>query len=84
MLGAVKTEFSKYGEVLDNVQKRLRQADNDIEKVRVRERAIGRKLRGVESLSDPDTAKLLDIDDYLETEPLPLLTDSGERPRLSA
>ena len=73
LLGAIKTEFGKYGGVLDKVQKRLRQADNDIEQVRVRGRAIGRRLRSVEGLTDGETNKLL-FDDYLATEDtLPLI-----------
>jgi DNA recombination protein RmuC len=31
LLGAVKTEFGKYGEVLDRVQKKLNEASNQIE-----------------------------------------------------
>jgi hypothetical protein len=48
LLGAVKTEFGKYGDVLDKVQKKLTEASNQIEKVSSRKRAIDRKLAGVE------------------------------------
>jgi len=50
VLGAVKTEFAKYGEVLDKVQKKLTEASNTIEEVSVRKRAIDRKLRSVDAL----------------------------------
>lgn len=50
ILGQVKTEFGKFGEVLDRVQKQLSAASNTIEKAGVRTRAIERKLRDVESL----------------------------------
>ena len=50
VLSAVKTEFGKFGEVLDGVQKKLGQASKTIEKAHVRSRAIERKLRGVEEL----------------------------------
>ncbi|HLN25774.1 MAG TPA: DNA recombination protein RmuC, partial [Patescibacteria group bacterium] len=47
ILGAVKTEFSKYGEVLDKVQKKLIEATQSIDQVNIRKRAIDRKLRAV-------------------------------------
>ena len=50
LLGAVKTEWSKYGEVLDRIQKQLHAATDTLEKAQVRNRAIGRKLRGVQDL----------------------------------
>ena len=40
----MKTEFGKYGEVLDKVQQKLHEASNTIEKVSVRRRAIDRRL----------------------------------------
>jgi DNA recombination protein RmuC len=49
-LSAVKTEFVKYGEVLDAVQKKLKEASHKIDDTRVRSRAIERKLRDVEML----------------------------------
>lgn len=52
LLGAVKTEFEKYGTILGSVQKKLMEASNTIDKVSVRSRAIERKLREVES-ADP-------------------------------
>ena len=41
-LGAVKTEFGKFGDVLDAVQKKLQEASNKIEQTGVRARAIQR------------------------------------------
>ena len=58
VLGAVKTEFGKYGEVLDKVQKKLTEASNTIEEVSVRRRVIDRKLRSVDAL-DVGAAQLL-------------------------
>ncbi|MFL6592970.1 MAG: DNA recombination protein RmuC [Luteimonas sp.] len=58
-LGAVKTEFGKFGEVLDGVQKKLLEASNKIEQTGVRARAIQRQLREVESLPGPDSQALL-------------------------
>jgi len=43
LLAAVKTEFGKYGDILDKVQKKLQEASNTIDKATVRTRAIDRK-----------------------------------------
>ena len=50
VLGEVKTEFSRYSEVLAKVQKKLQEAANTVDSGLVRTRAIERKLRDVESL----------------------------------
>ncbi len=54
VLGAVKTEFGKFGEVLEATHKKLEQATKSIESAGVRTRQIERKLRGVEALSAPE------------------------------
>lgn len=59
LLAAVKTEWAKYGDVLDAVQKKLHQASETIEKAKVRSRAVGRKLRDVEVLPASEAAALL-------------------------
>uniref|UniRef100_A0A7C4RSE4 DNA recombination protein RmuC n=1 Tax=Desulfatirhabdium butyrativorans TaxID=340467 RepID=A0A7C4RSE4_9BACT len=59
LLAAVKTEWAKYGDVLDAVQKKLHQASETIEKAKVRSRAVGRKLRDVEALPAGEAAALL-------------------------
>lgn len=50
VLGAVKTEFSKFGDVLAKTKKKLDEARNTIESAEVRSRAIDRQLRQVEAL----------------------------------
>ena len=50
MLAAVKSEFGKFGEVLDRVKRQLQTASNTIDETGVRTRAIERRLRGVEEL----------------------------------
>jgi len=50
VLGAVKTEFGKFGDVLAKTKKKLDEARNTIDDAEVRTRAIDRKLRVVESL----------------------------------
>lgn len=50
VLAAVKTEFGKFGGILDKVKKQLIAASNTIDQTDVRTRAITRKLRDVEQL----------------------------------
>ena len=59
ILGAVKTEFGKFADVLDKVKKKLDEAGRHIDATGVRTRAIERQLRGVESLSGEVTQQLL-------------------------
>lgn len=60
LLGAVKTEFGKYSDVLARVQKKLQEASNTVDTGLVRTRAIERKLRGVEALpaAEPEVEDL--------------------------
>ncbi|MFM2055761.1 MAG: recombinase RmuC [Pseudomonadota bacterium] len=72
VLGAVKTEFGKFGDVLAKTRKKLQEASNSIESAEVRTRAMARQLRSVEALPEPQAAALLPLPD----EPLgDLLTD---------
>jgi DNA recombination protein RmuC len=61
ILGAVKTEFGKFGDVLDKVKKKLDEAGRHIDATGVRTRAIERRLRGVESLSDEDARARMEL-----------------------
>jgi DNA recombination protein RmuC len=63
VLGAVKTEFGKFGGVLDKVQKKLDEATKVMETAKTRSRAMQRKLRNVESLPEPEAAELLGIEE---------------------
>jgi DNA recombination protein RmuC len=58
-LGAVKTEFAKFGDVLAKVKERLDRASQEIENAGVRRRVLERHLRTVEALPEPETAALL-------------------------
>ncbi len=58
VLGAVKTEFGKFGEVLDKVKKKLDEATSQIEQTGVRSRAITRRLRDVQALPSSDAEPL--------------------------
>ncbi|HET7930896.1 MAG TPA: DNA recombination protein RmuC [Rhodanobacteraceae bacterium] len=59
ILGAVKTEFGKFGDVLGKVKKKLDEASTQLDATGVRSRAIVRKLRDVESLPATDAQALL-------------------------
>ena len=61
LLAAVKTEWTKYGDVLDAVQKKLTQASDTIEKAKVRSRAVGRKLKDVQELPVGEAAAFLPL-----------------------
>ncbi len=58
-LGAVKTEFSKFGSALDGVKKKLDEASSKIDDTSRRTRALSRKLRDVEALPNGETQRLL-------------------------
>jgi len=61
VLGAVKTEFDKFGDILTKTQDRLTQANSELDKlIGVRTRAIQRKLRNVERLEDDAAQNLLE------------------------
>ena len=54
ILGTVKAEFEKFGAVLEATQKKLLQANDDLDKlVGVRTRAIQRRLRNIEKIESP-------------------------------
>ena len=55
VLGEVKTEYGKFGVVLDSVKKKLSSASNEIDNAFTRHRAMGRKLRNVEAVEGPET-----------------------------
>ena len=61
VLGAVKTEFAKFGDVLDKVKRQLDTASRTIEETGVRTRAMERKLRAVEQLPDAEAELVLDL-----------------------
>ena len=50
VLGEAKSEFRKFGDVIDKVKKKIEQAGNCIDSVDVRTRAIEKKLREVEEV----------------------------------
>lgn len=66
-LRAVKSEFIKFGDMLDKAQKQIQTADKTLSDiVGRRTRAINRTLRGVEELTDTDTPLPLAWEDAAE------------------
>jgi DNA recombination protein RmuC len=59
VLGAVKTEFAKFGDVLAKTKKKLDEASRTIDAAEVRTRAMARSLRGVEAMPDARAQALL-------------------------
>lgn len=71
-LRAVKSEFIKFGDMLDKAQKQIQTADKTLSDiVGRRTRAINRTLRGVEELTDTDTPSLIALDDAGEESSMP-------------
>ena len=69
VLGAVKTEFGKFGGMLEKVQKNLQNAGDQLEEVMgKRTRAIERKLRQVEALPTEESKKMLTLNDFTDDE----------------
>ncbi|HQY08255.1 MAG: DNA recombination protein RmuC [Leptothrix sp. (in: Bacteria)] len=66
VLGAVKTEFGKFGDVLEKTRKKLQEAGHSIEQAEVRTRAMARQLRGVEALEAHTAEGLLGTTAALE------------------
>ena len=62
ILGAVKTEFEKFGSGLQSMQRHLNQTGNDLEELNgTRSRAITRKLESVQQLEPTEAADLLGL-----------------------
>lgn len=68
-LSAVKTEFSKFGGVLEKVKSKLQSATNEIDQVGTRTRAMQRQLRNVESAPEDASAALFATETDLLTAP---------------
>lgn len=63
VLGAVKTEFVKFGDALAHTHKKLQEATGSIEKAQVRTRVMTRALRGVEALPGEQAQERLGADE---------------------
>jgi DNA recombination protein RmuC len=62
VLGAVKTEFGKFGDVLAKVKSQTETVLNTLSSAEQRSRVMGKALRNVEALPEPDSARLIPMD----------------------
>lgn len=67
ILGAIRSEFGKYGDVVDRLRNQLNTAVNTIDNLGTRTRAMNRKLREVEVLPDAAAQRVLVLDVYDDT-----------------
>lgn len=66
VLGAVKTEFGKFGDVLAKVKSQTETVLNTLTSAEQRSRVMGKALRNVEALPDADAVRLIPLDRELE------------------
>jgi DNA recombination protein RmuC len=62
LLGAIKTQFGKFGNVLEGIKKKLVHATTGIDAAATRSRAIERRLRDVEALPAAEASLLIGAD----------------------
>ncbi len=65
LLGAVKTEFGRFADLLSKTQQRLNQATASIEDAARKTRTIQRRLQSVQELSERDAKRLIGVEDEL-------------------
>jgi DNA recombination protein RmuC len=63
ILGAVKTEFGKFGEALAHTKKKLDEASSSIGKAETRTRVLSRRLKAVEALPVSEAEQLIGVAD---------------------
>ncbi|RYX97473.1 MAG: DNA recombination protein RmuC [Comamonadaceae bacterium] len=67
VLGAVKTEFGKFGDVLAKVKSQTETVLNTLSSAEQRSRVMGKTLRNVEALPEVDSARLIPVDKDLDS-----------------
>jgi DNA recombination protein RmuC len=68
VLGAVKTEFGKFGDVLAKVKSQTEGVLKTLDNAEVRSRAMGRALKKVEALPDAQVSQLIPMDKDHDTD----------------
>ena len=66
VLGAVKTEFGKFGDVLAKVKSQTETVLNTLSSAEQRSRVMGKALRNVEALPEAESARLIQLDKELD------------------
>jgi len=72
VLGAVRSEFGKFGDVLARAQKKLQEASNTIEEARGKTTTIARRLKDVETLPEEGSPPILASGELFDSD------DAGE------
>ena len=80
VLGAVKTEFTRFGEILAKTKDRLDQVGKTLDEAGRKSTTIARKLRDVEALPEADADRLLGSGER----PVIDVDDEGDTPVLAA
>jgi DNA recombination protein RmuC len=62
-LGAVKTEFERYGDWVEKVREQVQKAADTLDKADTRSRQMRRALKNVEALPEGESQKLLPLVD---------------------
>jgi DNA recombination protein RmuC len=75
LLGAVRTEFSKFGMILEKTRKKLVEAGNHIDQATTRTRVIERKLRDVQN--DPHQESGAVVEDVFELEEITEISEEA-------
>ena len=78
ILGAVKAQFSTFGDVLSKVQRKLQQATSDIETVGTKARTMQRKLREVESIAVDASDDVFGFESLEDSSARPDLRENSE------
>ncbi|MBG6072679.1 DNA recombination protein RmuC [Polaromonas sp. CG_23.6] len=68
VLGAVKTEFGKFGDVLAKAKSQTETVLNTLSSAEQRSRVMGKALRNVEALPDSEAVRMIPLDKDLEPE----------------
>lgn len=77
VLGAVKTEFGKFGSVLTQAQNRINQANTELDRlIGVRTRSIERRLNNIAKLDEDSSDEILELDNFDDKD---LLEEEGKR-----
>jgi DNA recombination protein RmuC len=63
LLGAVRTEFGRFSDILDKTRKKLQEAGNHIDSAATRTRQMERKLKSVQALPSSESQALLELMD---------------------
>ncbi|MBE7410517.1 MAG: DNA recombination protein RmuC [Leptospiraceae bacterium] len=63
LLSAVKTEFGKFGQVLEKISDKIKQAGNELDNAGKRSRVISKKLKEVSEIESSQAEKILGTED---------------------